>query len=129
MIKRSRQGGSVERTLRAWRPTTPSDLASATTDTALAARQLVTAALGQLKLGERVDEPAIAAVWAEIVGPALARHSRPCALRNGVLTIGVSNPAIQQELRGMRNKRDILIRLQQRFGGNRIRDIMFRHDG
>ena len=129
MIKRSRQSGSVERTLRAWRPTPPSDLASSTTDTALAARQLVTAALGQLKLGERIDEPAIAAVWAEIVGPALARHSRPRALHNGVLTIGVSNPTIQQELRGTRNKRDILIRLQQRFGGNRIRDIMFRHDG
>lgn len=127
-MKRSRPSESVERTLRAWRPTLPSDLASSTPDTAMSARQLVTVALGQLKLGERIDEPAVAAIWADIVGPALARHSRPRALRNGVLTVGVSNPTIQQELRGLL-KRDILIRLQQRFGANRVRDILFRHDG
>jgi predicted nucleic acid-binding Zn ribbon protein len=127
-MKRPRQSHGIERTLRAWRPTLSSDLASLAADTALPARQLIKAAFGELKLGEQVDEPAIAAAWAEIVGPALARHSRPRALRNGVLMVGVSNPTIQQELRGML-KRDILARLQQRFGAKRVRDIMFRHDG
>ena len=127
-MKRPRSGQSVERTLRAWRPTLPSDLPSLTADTALPARQLVSAALGQLKLAERIDEPDVAAVWAEIVGPALAKHSHPRAVRNGVLTVGVSNPIIQQELRGLL-KRDILMRLQRRFGANRIRDLLFRHDG
>lgn len=127
-MNRSRTSKSGDRTLRAWRPTLPSDLASLATDTALTARQLVTAALGQMKLGEQLDAAAISTAWAEMVGPALAKHSSPRALRHGVLTVGVSNPAIQMELRG-RLKRDILVRLQQRFGASRVRDIMFRHDG
>ena len=117
-----------DRTLRAWRPTLPSDLASLATDTALTARQLVTAALGQMKLGEQLDAAAISTAWAEMVGPALAKHSSPRELRRGVLTVGVSNPTIQMELCG-RPKRDILVQLQELFGARRVRDIRFRHDG
>lgn len=124
-MKRPRKDGGVERTLRAWRPMLPSGLASLTDDTAQPARALVTAALKELKLSEQLDESAIANAWSEIVGPALAKHSSPRALRNGVLTIGVANPAIQQELRGLL-KREILARLQKRFGASRVRDIMFR---
>jgi predicted nucleic acid-binding Zn ribbon protein len=122
---RPRKEGSVERTLRAWRPTLPSDLASLAGDTAQSARQLVTAALGQLKLGEQLDEAAVSAAWSELVGPMLSRHSTPRGLRHGVLTVGVANPIIQQELRGQL-KHDILARLQERFGARRIRDIQFR---
>ena len=124
-MKRPRKEGSVERTLRAWRPTIPSGLASLATDTALPARQLVTAALGQLKLGDQLDEAAVFAAWSETVGPMLAKYSIPRALRQGVLTVGVTNPTIQQELRGLL-KRDILARLQKRFGASRVRDINFR---
>jgi predicted nucleic acid-binding Zn ribbon protein len=124
-MKRLRKDNAVERTLRAWRPTLPSELASLAADTALPARQLVTVALQQLKLGEQLDEAAVFAAWAETVGPALARHSIPQALRHGTLVVGVTNPAIQQELRGLL-KRDILTRLQQRFGARRVRDINFR---
>jgi predicted nucleic acid-binding Zn ribbon protein len=124
-MKRPRKETGVERTLRAWRPTLPSELASLATDSAHSARQLVTAALGQLKLGEQINEAEVLAAWSEIVGPALAKHSIPGALRNGLLTVGVTNPAIQQELRGLL-KRDILARLQQRFGARRVRDINFR---
>lgn len=124
-MKRPRKEGSVERALRAWRPTLPSGLASLTADTAQSARQLVTAALGQLKLGEQLDEAEVSAAWSELVGPVLAKHSNPCGLRYGVLTVGITNPAIHQELRGAL-KRDILARLQKRFGARRVRDINFR---
>jgi predicted nucleic acid-binding Zn ribbon protein len=124
-MKRPRKETGVERTLRAWRPTMPSELASLATDSAQPARQLVTAALGQLKLGEQANEAEVLAAWSEIVGPVLAKHSIPGALRNGLLTVGVTNPAIQQELRGLL-KRDILARLQKRFGARRVRDINFR---
>ena len=124
-MKRSRKDNGVERTLRAWRPTLPSELASLADDSAQPARQLVTAALSQLKLGEQINEAEVLAAWSEIVGPALAKHSIPGALRNGLLTVGVTNPAIQQELRGLL-KRDILTRLQKRFGARRVRDINFR---
>ena len=124
-MQRLRKESGVERTLRAWRPALPSELASLAADTALPARQLVTAALGQLKLGEQLDEAEVAAAWSELVGPMLSKHSTPRGLRHGVLTVGVANPLIQQELRG-NLKRDILARLQQRFGARRIRDIQFR---
>lgn len=124
-MKRPRKDGSVERTLRAWRPTLPSELASLATDSTQPARQLVTAALGQLKLGEQLDEAEVSAAWSELVGPVLAKHSFPRGLRYGVLTVGVTNPAIQQELYG-NLKRDILARLQKRFGARRVRDINFR---
>lgn len=124
-MKRPRTNNGVERTLRAWRPALPSELASLATDTAQPARQLVTAALKQLKLSDQLDEAAVFAAWSEIVGPALARHSIPQALRHGALVVGVTNPAIQQELRGLL-KRDILARLQKRFGASRVRDINFR---
>ncbi|MBI5684784.1 MAG: DUF721 domain-containing protein [Verrucomicrobia bacterium] len=124
-MKRPRKDTSVERTLRAWRPTLPSGLASLAADTAQPARQLVTAALGQLKIGEQLDEAEVSAAWSEMVGPMLSKHSTPRGLRHGVLTVGVANPIIQQELRG-NLKRDILARLQQRFGARRIRDINFR---
>ncbi|MCX6898614.1 MAG: DUF721 domain-containing protein [Verrucomicrobia bacterium] len=127
-MKRPRKEGSVERTLRAWRPTLPSELASLATDATQPARQLVTAALSQLKIGEQLDEAEILAAWSEIVGPMLAKHSIPRALRHGVLTVGVANPAIQMELRGLL-KRDILARLQKRFGVRRVRDINFRVSG
>lgn len=124
-MQRPRKDGSVERTLRAWRPTLPSELASLAADTAKPARQLVADALGQLKLTEQLDESQVSAAWSELVGPALARHSIPRGLRHGVLTVGVTNPLIHRELGG-NLKRDILARLQQRFGARRIRDINFR---
>jgi len=124
-MKRPRKDDGIERTLRAWRPALPSELASLAADTAQPARQLVTVALKQLKLSDQLDEAAVFAAWLEIVGPVLARHSIPQALRHGVLVVGVANPAIQQELRGLL-KRDILARLQKRFGARRVRDINFR---
>lgn len=124
-MKRPRKDDGAERTLREWRPPLPSDLASLAADTARSAGELVTAALSQLKLDEQLDEAAVFAAWSEIVGPMLAKHSIPRALRHGVLTVGVANPAIHQELRGDL-KRNILARLQKRFGANRVRDIMFR---
>jgi len=37
--------------------------------------------------------------WAELVGPAVAAHSRVRGVRNGVLEIGVDSPAWATELR------------------------------
>ncbi|MGH9131658.1 MAG: DciA family protein [Acidimicrobiales bacterium] len=39
--------------------------------------------------------------WDEVVGEALAANAKPCALRNGVLTVEVSDPVWASEVRWM----------------------------
>lgn len=69
----------------------------------------------------------IAAVWPEIVGPQLARNTRPAHLENKVLAIYVSHPGWIMELRGAPTT-EILTRLQAKFGKNDIKNIRFAID-
>ena len=88
----------------------------------------VSEAVGQVMkqwgLGERLTQQQIQGAWSEIVGDFLARHSTPAALRNGVLTVHVLQPAIHYELERMCRQR-ILDGLRRRFGRRTIRDLRF----
>jgi predicted nucleic acid-binding Zn ribbon protein len=53
----------------------------------------------ELGLGEPSHFDALTAAWAELVGPALAAHARPRALRDGVLGIVVDGPEWASQLR------------------------------
>lgn len=46
----------------------------------------------ELGLGAPGEIDLVAEVWAELVGPALAAHSRPRAVRGGILSIVVDDP-------------------------------------
>lgn len=58
--------------------------------------------IGQVlrELGHRGDTPAmrIAVAWEEAVGPEIAAHAEPCALRGRVLEVRVDSPVRAQQL-------------------------------
>jgi predicted nucleic acid-binding Zn ribbon protein len=126
--KRRPKDEAVEATLRGWRPTVPSELPSTAADTALPTEVLIAAALKKLRLDDQINEAAVRKAWADIVGPALAKHSTPRGLRNGVLFVGVAHPTIFMELR-THLKKDVLARLREHLGANLVRDIVFRNEG
>jgi len=127
-VKRRPKDEAVQTALREWRPVVPSELPSTATDTALPTEVLMTAALKKLRLDDQINEAAIRTAWEEIVGPALAKHSTPRGLRNGVLFVSVAHPTIFMELR-THLKKDVLARLREHLGADRVRDIVFRNEG
>ena len=78
------------------------------------------------RAGERQIETEIARQFTpKIVGGFIAAHSRPVALREGILYVRVLQPALHCEIEQI-SKPEILRKLKQRFGGKTIRDIRFR---
>jgi predicted nucleic acid-binding Zn ribbon protein len=53
----------------------------------------------ELGLGQPGEMDLLAAGWDDLVGPALAAHSRPRSVRDGVLSIVVDGPAWAGQLR------------------------------
>jgi hypothetical protein len=58
-----------------------------------------------------------------VVGAAIAARAEPVGLRDGVLSVRVQGAAWMQELQFAKD--DIRARLNQRLGGERIRDMYF----
>lgn len=85
---------------------------------------ILKATLNKLGLKERLDDELIAASWGDMVGAFLATQSQPVELRRKVLLVQVLQPAIHYSL--VRVKAEILSRLQQRFGADKIKDLRFR---
>ena len=62
----------------------------------------------------------LADAWARVVGPELARRSRPLGLgRGGQLTVGFESSALRQEVQSFR-KEEILGRLRVEYPARRI---------
>jgi len=81
--------------------------------------------LRKLGLTERLNEQEIRSAWREIVGDFLAAHSVPVSVRDGVLVVQVIQPAVRYEL-DRSWKRDIVRKLQARFGAKAVREVSFR---
>ena len=81
--------------------------------------------LRKLGLTERLNEQEIRQAWREIVGDFLAEHSLPVSVRDGLLTIQVIQPAVRYEL-DRSWKKNILQKLQARFGVKAVREVRFR---
>ena len=94
---------------------------------ALPLAALIPEALKGMKLDAHAQVARVAAAWPEIVGPQLARNTRPAHLENKVLAVYVSHPAWIMELRGAMAA-EILARLQTRFGKNEIQNIRWSID-
>jgi predicted nucleic acid-binding Zn ribbon protein len=84
-------------------------------------------ALRRLKLDRAIKEQQAVLVWAEVVGPANARHSWAQRLARGVLHVQAGSPAWAQELEML--KPQILERLNRRLqtppGDPLVTDIRF----
>ncbi|MEO8601686.1 MAG: DUF721 domain-containing protein [bacterium] len=61
--------------------------------------------------------------WAEVVGPAVAKHAEPATFRDGVLSVRVSGATWMQELQFMKD--ELREQLNTRLGRALIRDIYF----
>lgn len=85
---------------------------------------LVGKIMARAGLEERLAEESVSREWSAIVGNFLAGQSRPVGLRAGVLQVAVLQSAVRYDLE--RNlKRDILRRLQERFGKQVVKDLRF----
>jgi predicted nucleic acid-binding Zn ribbon protein len=78
------------------------------------------------ELGHRGDTPAmrLALAWEEAVGPEVAAHAEPTALRGGVLEVRVDSPARAADLQ-MR-QREILAALAAAVGEGAPAALRFR---
>ena len=75
---------------------------------------------------DRLNHEEVAAEWEATVGEFLAKHSRPVSLRRGVLHVAVLQASVRYDLE-RRLKRDILLRLQERYGKLKVKDIRFQN--
>jgi len=73
------------------------------------------------RLGRQIEEAHIWEWWPEIVGPILAEHGRPHAIRDGSLTIEVDSAVWMNKY--AYHKWDILKRINQRARRELISDI------
>ena len=87
--------------------------------------ELVPEVMKGWRLHEKLREEDVAAAWIEIVGGMLARDTAPDGLKRGVLTIRVLQPAVHHEL--MMRKRQLVAKLQERFGKDELKEVKFRH--
>ena len=79
----------------------------------------------QFGLRERLRESEILEAWKQVVGEFIATHSAPIHLREGVLIVRVLQPALHYQFETI-SKREILQKLQRRFGARTVRDLRFR---
>lgn len=85
---------------------------------------IVEQVLKRAGLNDRLAEETMTREWSGIVGDFLAAQSKPTGLRGGVLQVAVMQSAVRYDLE--RNlKREILTRLQKRFGKAVVKDLRF----
>lgn len=70
---------------------------------------------------------AVFARWEAIVGPDIAAHARPLTLRDGVLVIGVEQPAWATQLNYL--KADLLRRIGEATGSSEVTEVRVRVSG
>lgn len=65
--------------------------------------------------------------WEDVVGPAVAAHSRPRGLRDGVLTVEVDDPAWATQLRWL--EAQVLVRITEVAGEAHVTQLVVRVAG
>lgn len=75
--------------------------------------------------GRRQERLHLERAWTDAVGPEFAAHTRPGALRRGVLEVVVDNAVLLQELTHY-HKRRLLEQLRRRLPDTPLTDLRFR---
>lgn len=92
---------------------------------ALPVAQFIPGFLREWKLDDRMKLDDVAGVWRSAVGDFIAKQTAPDALKRGILTVRVLQPAVHHTL--AQQKAALLKKVQQRFGADVVKDIRFRH--
>jgi len=109
-----------------WRRVDLSDEEEALRSRARTPAEVLPRVLAELRLDQRREEAEILKVWQALMDPEIVAHARPTGLlRNGTLLVSVDNNVWLAEIVGYR-RAEILRRLQEAFGAQRIRNISFR---
>ncbi len=82
-------------------------------------------AFARIGIADRLRETSLTESWHEVVGPTLAAHCRPGAIRRGVLTVRVDHPAWLHQIT-VAHKKDILLGAQARFPHLKIKELLLR---
>ena len=91
------------------------------------ARTSQRALLRELGLEDRLWEHTLETDWEDIVGANVAKHARPGRIQRGVLYVFVRHSMWLAELSRFGQK-EMLARIQERFGSNRIKSIRLQLD-
>lgn len=86
--------------------------------------RLITTRFEGSALGARLKDLAVWQVWDQVVGPAIARRTRPLRLSGGQLTVLVSGAPWMQQLNFM--KEDLNSKLNLCLGEDRVKAIIFK---
>ncbi len=73
---------------------------------------------------DKLTQEDVVAIWQEAVGDAAASHARPASFRKMSLIVNVDDSGWLYEL--TTRKKEILAKLEGRFGNRKIVDIRFR---
>ncbi len=87
-------------------------------------RDVVHSVFSQIESQKRISQEAVDTYWKDLVGEAGFKHSRPAALKKGILTVRVDSSGWMQEL--SMQKRGILKGLKRALGKDKISEIHFR---
>jgi predicted nucleic acid-binding Zn ribbon protein len=87
--------------------------------------RLVPSVMKSLGLEERLQQSQVFYQWEKIVGPEIARHAQPVALKKRMLIVTVDQPVWLNEL-SRYHKPLILQKVQQAIGAKAVADIRFR---
>jgi predicted nucleic acid-binding Zn ribbon protein len=94
-----------------------------------ALRELLSRALGEQGLAQRLDRRLPTQLWNDAVGPEIARRAQPTVLAAGVLHVLVQDRNWRDQLDAMRMM--LIARLNQRLGRPLIKELRFgmAHEG
>ena len=90
-------------------------------------RDVIAGVLSRLGMDDHLWMRELEPAWPSLVGPAVAAHTRPGRYQNGLLTVFVANSAWLSELMRFGQK-EMLARIQARFGAKNIRSIRLQAD-
>ncbi len=114
-----------QRVLAEWRGI---DLSAAEKEQASAARSpepVLARVLAELKLDRRREDMEILNAWPKLIDPRITAHAQPVNLAKGTLFINVDSHAWLSDIVRV-YRHDILERLQNCFGKDRIKKVSFR---
>lgn len=89
------------------------------------AETFVAAILRAAGAEDGLNEEQVRATWKELAGEFIAAHTQPVSVSGGILMLRVTQPAMRFHLDQM--KGDLLKRIQEQLGENRIKGIKFSH--
>lgn len=120
MRKKIRPDRIREEILREWRGIDePGDLSAGIHK----ADYFVAAILRAAGAEDGLNEDEVRAVWKELAGDFIARHTEPISVKGGHLVLRVTQPALRFQLEQM--KPMLLQRIRTQLGENRIKSVKF----